>query len=59
MVLDVGEGKVPAHRKDGEPEDTWISMPHDIVMLPEGDKSWQLLMLFTVILTTLSLLCLT
>jgi len=58
-VLDVGEGKVPAHRKDGEPEDTWISMPHDIVMLPEGDKSWQLLMLFTVILTTLSLLCLT
>ena len=37
-VLDVGEGKVPAHRKDGETEDTWINIPDDIVMLAEGDK---------------------
>jgi len=37
-VLDVGEGKVPAHRKDGDSEDTWITVPDDIVKLPKGDK---------------------
>jgi len=37
-VLDVGEGRVPAHRKDGETEDTWIHIPDDVVILPEGDK---------------------
>ncbi|XP_039822604.1 uncharacterized protein LOC120684800 [Panicum virgatum] len=37
-VLDVGEGKVSVHRKEGETEDTWISIPNDIVLLPEGDK---------------------
>jgi len=37
-VLDVGEGKVPARRKDEESEDTWISIPDDIVRFPEGGK---------------------
>jgi hypothetical protein len=37
-VLDVGEGKVPTHRKDGDSEDTWITIPDDIVTLPKGDK---------------------
>ena len=37
-VLDVGEGRVPTHRKDGETEDTWIHIPDDVVILPEGDK---------------------
>ena len=32
-VLDVGEGKVPAYRKDGETENTWINIPDDIVRL--------------------------
>ena len=37
-VLDVGEGKVPAYRKDGETENTWINIPDDIVRLTKGDK---------------------
>ena len=37
-VLDVGDGKIPAHRKEGETEDTWINIPRDIAVLPENDK---------------------
>ena len=37
-VLDVGDGKVHSERKDGETEDTWITIPDDIVHFPEGDK---------------------
>ena len=36
-VLDVGEGKIPAYRRDGDIEDTWIDVPDDIVMFPNGD----------------------
>jgi hypothetical protein len=37
-VLDVGDGKILAHRKEGETEDTWINIPRDIAVLPENDK---------------------
>ena len=37
-VLDVGDGKIPAHRKEGETEDTWINIPRNIAVLPENDK---------------------
>jgi len=37
-VLDVGDGKIPAHRKEGETEDAWINIPGDIAILPQNDK---------------------
>jgi len=37
-VLDVGDGKIPANRKEGETEDTWINIPGDIAILPQNDK---------------------
>ena len=55
-VLDVGEGKIPSYRKDGEAQDTWISI---LMMLPDSQrvtKPLQLSMLYTATLTTLSLL---
>jgi hypothetical protein len=37
-VLDIGEGKVDAVRKAGEPEATWIKIPPDLLLMPREDK---------------------
>ena len=37
-VLHVGDGKIPAHRMEGETEDTWINIPGDIAIVPENDN---------------------
>jgi hypothetical protein len=37
-MLDVGDGNILAHRKEGETEDTWINIPGDIAILPENDN---------------------
>ncbi|XP_071688688.1 uncharacterized protein [Rutidosis leptorrhynchoides] len=34
-VLDVGEGKVQARRKDGEDEPTWIKIPDEYIVISE------------------------
>ncbi|CAD6243026.1 unnamed protein product [Miscanthus lutarioriparius] len=37
-VLDIGEGKIDAVRKEGETEATWIKIPRDLLLMPQEDK---------------------
>jgi hypothetical protein len=37
-MLDVGEGKINATTQEGEDEPTWIEIPHELLLLPQGDK---------------------
>jgi hypothetical protein len=37
-ILDVGEGKIPCTKKDGEDEASWITVPHDLLLFPAEDR---------------------
>jgi hypothetical protein len=37
-VLDLGDGKLPATRREGESESTWIEIPEDLLIRTDGDK---------------------
>jgi ATP-dependent DNA helicase PIF1 len=37
-MLDVGEGKINATTQEGEDEPTWIQIPDELLLLPQGDK---------------------
>ncbi|PWZ32508.1 ATP-dependent DNA helicase PIF1 [Zea mays] len=37
-MLDVGEGKINATAQAGEDEPTWIQIPNELLLLPQGDK---------------------
>ncbi|XP_071699712.1 uncharacterized protein [Rutidosis leptorrhynchoides] len=34
-VLDIGDGKLPAHAKEGEDEPTWIEIPEEFLLTPD------------------------
>jgi hypothetical protein len=37
-VLDLGDGKLPAKRREGESESTWVQIPEDLLIRTDGDK---------------------
>lgn len=37
-MLDVGDGKIAAVRREGEIEPTWIKIPRDLLLMTDGDK---------------------
>ena len=37
-VLDIGEGSVDAIRRDSEIDASWVKIPRDLVLMPQGDK---------------------
>jgi hypothetical protein len=37
-VLDVGNGKIDAVKREGESEATWIKVPRDLLLMPTGDN---------------------
>lgn len=37
-LLAVGDGTVPIAKKDGDSQPTWIEIPHDLLIMTDGDK---------------------
>ena len=37
-VLDIGNGAIPLHAREGEESASWMFMPSDLVLLPESDN---------------------
>lgn len=37
-LLAVGDGTVPITKKDGDSQPTWIEIPHDLLIMTDGDK---------------------
>jgi hypothetical protein len=37
-VLDLGDGKLPMTRKEGETESTWIQIPKDLLVCTDDSK---------------------
>ncbi|KAJ1256533.1 hypothetical protein BS78_K010100 [Paspalum vaginatum] len=37
-VLDVGEGRIKVTAKKGETDASWIEIPHDLLLMTDGDK---------------------
>jgi ATP-dependent DNA helicase PIF1 len=38
-MLDIGEGKIHATSREGEDEPTWIQIPEEFLLMPQGDKT--------------------
>jgi ATP-dependent DNA helicase PIF1 len=37
-ILDVGDGNIECRAKDGELEPSWITIPHDLLLITSGDR---------------------
>ncbi|KAL6865444.1 hypothetical protein ACP4OV_016595 [Aristida adscensionis] len=37
-VLQLGEGKLPANKQDGELDATWIKIPPELLLMTEGNE---------------------
>jgi ATP-dependent DNA helicase PIF1 len=37
-MLDIGEGNIEATTKEGESEPSWIKIPDELLLKPDGDK---------------------